>query len=139
MLVSFNAASQAKSYKVKTYTTATALNDTLTNTDTLYATIADVPDEVQALRAYLTKVDGDCSSVRVYLQARHGAASTDSDGDWDTLDSLVCTNVTTNKKQFNIRTTSGNLLYVDYRLFGKGAGTTNTLIKVYQVKRRNNR
>lgn len=130
----------AFTYNLLAKTAAGVTHETLTNTDTSYVNFLNVGNELQAVRAVLTKITGTNTSVKVYWQGRWGGSSSTngiaSDGNWDTIDSLVGdANKTIVPKVFNAHTPAGNIIYTDFRLYGLGAGTHTSTLKAYFMNR----
>lgn len=124
-------------YSVTGKSTAGVTKTTLTNIDTAIYSF-NVETTSQSVRATVTKSSGNNSKVKVVLQGSYG---TKGDGNWDPIDSLVCTNQPLNRKVFNLHTTPGNLIYDSYRFLASadtaGTGTQVSVLSTYQLRTRN--
>lgn len=138
----FNA-NEAKAQLVTTLKPEAA-NDTLTNTDTaivyLNATARSTGDTLstsvldniaRSVTASAKKVSGTLSTSKIYLQATVDGIN------YSTLDSLVSFNSAENVKTFDLRSSSGGLLYKTYRLYFLSAGTCVWVPKGYLLRRSN--
>lgn len=124
-------------YYVSAKTNAGVKNDTLLTSSSADTASVDFDIEAtsQSVRAVLTKVSGNVSTVKVYLQGRFPSTSGKGDGNWEMIDSLAATDKTLNTKTFNLRTTSGNLIYPTYRFYAiASSGTETAVLKSYQLR-----
>lgn len=127
-----------------TILTPEAANDTLTNTDTAYVYIkathtstgdtlsTSVVDNIaRSVTIWSKKVSGTPSSCRAYLQGTVDGTN------YTTLDSLVVGTNTYSYQTYNLRSSTGDLLYKTYRVYFLAAGTAVTVPKVYYLRRSN--
>lgn len=136
--------SEAKA-QLTTVLTPIADNDTLTNTDTAWVYIttsttasqtfsstASIADNISAaVTLRITKVSGTVAGTAT-LEGSNDATN------WETIGSAyTVTNVADQVKTFDLRSSSGRLIYKYYRCVFISSGTNVQIPKVYYLRRSN--
>lgn len=99
--------------------------DTTVNTDTSILVFNSMGSRLKAIDLVVLKVSGTVAGT-VYLQASNTGGIT-----WDSIDSLVTTNVVTNKKHIAFTSTG----YKSYRAYYITSGTQSSVLIAGYVRR----
>jgi hypothetical protein len=105
-----------------------AAKDTLSNTDTTTIVIPMTSD-VKSFELYGIKRSGNVGTSKIYLQASVDGTN------YDTIDSLIFTNQTTNYKVIQARAANGDFKYAYYQTYNLSAGTCTWEPRVYLYRR----
>jgi hypothetical protein len=125
--------------QIVTTLTPTAADDTLTNGDTaniyistgLGSTTTAVADNIsRSIEILVTKLSGTAAGS-VKLQGTVDGTN------WVTISTDTLTNTTSNVFVYNMRASSGDLLYKQYRAQVITSGTVSAIPKVYYLRRSN--
>lgn len=135
---------EAKAQLVTTLTPIAA-NDTLTNADTAWVYITTSTAHSQTFSANNSVADNISVSVTVRAIKVSGtvAGSVTFEGsndgtNWETIGTaLTLSNVADQVKTFDMRSTSGKLIYKHYRAVFISSGTNVHIPKVYYLRRSN--
>lgn len=139
------ALSNVTNAQIVTTLTPIAVNDTLTNTDTAWVYIATSSNGSKTFSTTASVVDHLSTSATVRVIKVSGTvagtvtfAGSNDATNWETIGTaLTVTDVADQVKTFEMRSTSGRLIYAYYRAVFISSGTNVQIPKVY-FKRGNN-
>lgn len=135
---------EAKAQLITTLTPI-AVNDTLTNADTAWVYITTTSTHAQTFSSSSSIADNISAAVTVRVTKVSGTVagsvtfSGSNDGtNWETIGTaLTLTDVADQVKTFDMRSTSGRLIYKYYRAVFIGSGTNVHVPRVYYLRRSN--